>query len=332
MSQDAAEIPVHNLQRKSAIANGGVRDHAGTVEVRALPGFDLNRTIFNTLEGALPRFVIKTRIAKEHAWPEDTRATVEGEYAATHLSRPLPEVSTELLSFLGTECDFDVEHADGSFLDHLYFCYEYTHAHLPGRSPLVMLLHSILGTGTNTFAMTADKIPQLKDLMDDFDWRHVEAFPSMLRLLYGPSLRRDLWANRHRLEALEALTLYRVIDNAELTLNAEDFWIQLNYQMIHLVDFLPVSNWDAHGNDTAFIVFRDLYRFLKETGTLEATLDYTPATSGAPVLGEPRTLGARLVDWLPTGLSEKMAAKSVERFSERMGHSMEYRLHWTAED
>jgi hypothetical protein len=29
-----------------------------------------------------------------------------------------------------------------------------------------MFLHSILGTGTNTFAMTADKIPALRELMD----------------------------------------------------------------------------------------------------------------------------------------------------------------------
>lgn len=328
MSQDAAEIPVHNLQRKSAIAHGGVRDHAGAVEVRALSDFDLNRTIFNTLEGALPRFVIKTRIAKEHVWPEERRVQLEGEYTAAREARPLPEVSPELLAFLSTECDFDVEHADGSFLDHLYFCYEYTHAHLPARSPLVMLLHSILGTGTNTFAMTPDKIPQLRALLDDFDWRHVEAFPSVLRLLYGPSLRKELWANQHRLDRLDGLTLCRVIDNAELRLSAEDFWVQLNYQMIHLVDFLPVSNWDAHGNDTAFIVFRDLYGFLTQTGTLQAKLNYTPAAQGAPVIGEPRTLGAKLVDWLPTGLSEKMAAKSVERFSRRIGHSMAYELHW----
>jgi hypothetical protein len=328
MSQNAAEIPVHNLQRKSAIANGGVRDHAGTVEVRAIPGFDLNRTIFNTLEGALPRFVIKTRIAKEHAWPEDTRATVEGEYAATHLSRPLPEVSTELLSFLGTECDFDVEHADGSFLDHLYFCYEYTHAHLPGRSPLVMLLHSILGTGTNTFAMSVDKIPELRALLTAEDWTHVQAFPSVLRLLYGNGLRPELWAQLSQMDALDSVVLHRVIDNAPLTLTAADFWLQLNYQLIHLVDFLPVSNWAAHSNDTAFIVFRDLYALLVRANRLEAAIGYLPADPAAGVQGEPRGLGARLVDALPVGLSERMAARSVGAFSRTIGHDMSYGLKW----
>jgi len=328
MSQSASEVPIHNLQRKSAIATGSIQDHAGAVEVRALENFDLQHTIFNTLEGALPRYVIKTRIAKEHIWPEARQTALEGAYASAVETRPLPPVDPELLRFLSEECDFDVEHADGSFLDHLYFCYEYTHLHMPKRSPLVMLLHSILGTGTNTFAMEASKIPALQGLLDPFDWRHVEAFPSVLRLLYGPSFRPELWANSHRLEDLESLTLRRVIDNAEITLSAEDFWIQLNYQLIHLVDFIPVSNWAAHQNDTSFIIFRDLERFLRETGRMEATIGYEPAKPGAPVVGEPRTLGAKLVDLLPTGLSEKMAAKSVQRFSERIGHSMEYTIRW----
>ena len=330
MSQSASEVPIHNLQRKSAIATGSIQDHAGTVEVRALENFDLQHTIFNTLEGALPRYVIKTRIAKEHIWPDARQTDLEGAYASAVEARPLPPVDPALLRFLSEECDFDVEHADGSFLDHLYFCYEYTHLHMPERSPLVMLLHSILGTGTNTFAMEASKIPALQGLLEPFDWRHVEAFPSVLRLLYGPSLRPELWANRHRLEELESLTLRRVIDNAEITLSAQDFWVQLNYQLIHLVDFIPVSNWAAHQNDTSFIIFRDLERFLRETGRMEATIGYQPAKPGAPVVGEPRTLGAKLVDLLPTGLSEKMAAKSVQRFSERIGHSMEYTIEWRA--
>jgi hypothetical protein len=332
MSQSAAEIPEHNLQRKAAIARGGVMDHAGAVEVRAIPDFDLNRTIFNTLEGALPRFVIRTRIAKSHQWTPTTETQVQREYEASQTTGSLPEVSPELLAFLVNDCDFDVEHADGSFLDHLYFCYEYTHRHLPGRSPLIMLLHSILGTGTNTFAMGAEKIPTLRGLLDDFDWRHVEAFPSVLRLLYGPSFRADLWAHQDRLDDLTGLTLHRVIDNASLHLDAEDLWVQLNYQLIHLVDFLPASNWSIHQNDTAFIVFRDLYRFLEAAGRLEVTLDYTAATPGTAAQGEPRGLGARFVDWLPTRLSEKMAAKSVQRFSDRIGHSMAYQLHWANQD
>ena len=123
--------------------------------------------------------------------------------------------------------------------------------------------------------------------------------------------------------------LYRVIDNARITLSAQDFWTQLNYQLIHLIDFLPVSNWSAHANDTAFIIFRDLYALLDETGRLDTQLSYSPATTGTAIQGESQSLGAKIVDMLPVKLSEKMAAKSVRRFSERIGHTMDYEVVWT---
>ncbi len=328
MKQSAAEIPVHNVQRKAAIANGGIKDHAGSVKVTAIPDFDLNHTIFNTLEGKLPRFVIRTRVAKHAHWNEAVSQAVETAYEQSTSSKDLPEVDPALLKFLVEECDFDVEHADGSFLDHLYFCYEYTNLYLPNHSALVMLLHSILGTGTNTFAMEAHKIPQLKTLMNEFEWRHVEAFPSILRLLYAMELRAELWANQHRLDDLEAIHFHRVIDNEPLTMSGEDFWIALNYQLIHLVDFIPVSNWTTHANDTAFIIFRDLYDFMERSGKREATLSYAPATGNEKAMGEEQSFGAKLISMLPVGMSEKMAAKSVGRFSEKIGHSMHYELVW----
>jgi len=330
MSQSAAEIPEHNLQRKAAIARGGVFDHAGSVTVTPITDFDLGRTIFDTLEGALPRFVIRTRVAKQMKWQSNTRSEVERAYQSSSVDGPPPEVSEDLRRFLVDECDFDVEHADGSFLDHLYFCYEYSFRHYPERSPLVMLLHSILGTGTNTFAMDASKIPALQALMNAFEWAHVEAFPSVLRLLYAMELRAELWANKTRLDQLRAVRFHRVIDDKPLEMNADEFWIQLNYQLIHLVDFLPVSNWTAHANDTAFIVFRDLYAFLEETARLEAVIDYTPAQAGRGIEGESQTLGAKLVDLLPVKLSERMAAKSVKRFSGRINHCIDYELLWGA--
>ena len=47
------------------------------------------------------------------------------------------------------------------------------------------LLHSILGTATNTFAVDAGKIPKLKALLTEFEAIHVETFPSILLLLYN---------------------------------------------------------------------------------------------------------------------------------------------------
>jgi hypothetical protein len=48
----------------------------------------------------------------------------------------------------------------------------------------VALLHSILGTAKNTFAVDAGKIPKLKALLTEFEAIHVETFPSIL-LLYN---------------------------------------------------------------------------------------------------------------------------------------------------
>ncbi len=328
MKQDAQQRPDPSLQRKAAIAKGGVIDHTGSVRVEPIPDFDLDRTIFNTLEGAASRYVMRTRVAKEAHWSEEVAARLDGEYRSVRANSELPEINPELMRFMVEECDFDVEHADGSFLDHLYFCFEYGAAHYPEHSPIILLLHSILGTGTNTFAMTGDKIPALRALMTEEEWTHVEAFPSILRLLYDLPLRRELRANIGRLDALESISFNRVIDNEALTMSGEDFWVQLNFQLIHLVDFLPVANWSTHANDTAFIVFRDLYDLLERSGLRTAKLDYAADSQARPKSGEAQSVGAWLTTLIPVGLSEKMASGAVRKFSDRIGHNMAYRLEW----
>lgn len=324
--QSAAVRPEPTLQRKAAIAQGAALDHRGEVLVAPIRDFDLDRTIFQTLEGRMPRFVMRTRIAKDPHWNERAAQRIDEAYRRADPAAALPAIDPGLLRFLVEQCDFDVEHADGSFLDHLYFCFEYTALHYPKGSPLVMFLHSILGTGTNTFAMRKDKIPALQALLNDDDWKHVEAFPSVLRLLYDLPLRADLHANSGRLSNLESVRFHRVIDNAPVTLSGEDFLTQLNYHLIHLIDFLPVSNWALHANDTAFILFRDLYALLESSGHLHADVKYTPSKGRASLRGE--TLSTLVTDLIPVRLSEKMAARSVRRFSERIGHSMDYTLQW----
>jgi hypothetical protein len=328
MQQSAAVRPDPTTQRKAAIARGAALEHTGKVVVEPIPNFDLNRTIFKTLEGRAARFVMSTRIGKQARWDAVATKAVQAEYAAARAAHPLPGVRTELMDFLMRECDFNVEHADGSFLDHLYFCFEYTVQHYPQHSPLVMLLHSILGTGTNTFAMSADKIPTLRPLMTPWEWTQVEAFPSVLRLLYAGPLRHELRKNAHRADAMASISFHRVIDNAPTTPSGGDFWIALNYQLIHLVDFLPVANWSTHQNDTSFILFRDLYDLLALVGKQEAIVDYTPSAGPRKPEGEPQGLGEWLTTLIPVSVSERMAAKSVTRFSERIGHSLDYRITW----
>ena len=328
MKQSATERPDPTTQRKAAIARGAALEHTGKVSLSTIPDFDLNRTIFKTLEGKAARYVMTSRVAKKAQWDPAEAQSVQAAYAAARAAHPLPAVSAELMNFLVSECDFDVEHADGSFLDHLYFCFEYSVQHYPQRSALVMFLHSILGTGTNTFAMTADKIPALQPLMTPWEWTQVQAFPSVLRLLYAGPLRKELRDNAHCADGLTSITFHRVIDNVPITLSGEDFWVALKYQLIHLVDFLPAANWALHQNDTSFILFRDLYDLLEQTRKREAVVGYTPDAAPRKAEGEPQALGEWLTTLIPVSMSEKMAAKSITRFSERIGHSLNYRIDW----
>lgn len=76
------------------------------------------------------------------------------------------------------ECNFKCEHADGSFLDHLQFCYEYGAVHYAAHSPRVLLLHSIMGVATNIFPMGTELVPRLKTMVTPSEYTHIEAFPS----------------------------------------------------------------------------------------------------------------------------------------------------------
>lgn len=328
MKQSAAVRPEPTLQRKAAIARGGAQDHAGAVAVLPIPNFDLGRTIFQTLEGKAARYVITKRIAKDVKWFVDDAKRVQAAYDARAGEGPLPEVSPALLQFLVDECNFDVEHADGSFLDHLYFCFEYGVRHYPERSALVLLLHSILGTGTNTFAMDKSKIPRFRELVSPFEWTHIEAFPSLLRLLYAGDLRRELRQNLHRVDALRRIRFRRVIDNEPIEMSAEDFWIGMNYQLIHLVDFMPVANWGTHQNDTSYILLRDVIDLLARAGKQEARVLYEGPHGGRHAVGEFLGVGGWLTTRIPVDLSERMASVSVRKFSAAIGHDLSYAIDW----
>lgn len=326
MRQSAAERPELTTFRKAAIAYGAALEHTGKVTISPIPNFDLNRTIFQTLEGRLARAVMADRVGKEVHFSGGATAEVQTAYDRVHADHALPALDPALIQFLVDECDFEVEHADGSFLDHLYFCFEYSVHHYPEASNLVLFLHSILGTGTNTFAMKADKIPALQSFLNEFEWAHIEAFPSILRLLYAGELRRQLHENLSRLETITELRCHRVIDNAPITLSAEDFWVALNFQLIHLVDFLPAANWSTHQNDTSFILFRDLYALLELAGQLRATVGYTTASGPKTREGENPGLVGRIAAYIPVSVSEKMAERSIRNFSAAIDHSLDFSL------
>ncbi len=318
-----------NLQRKAAITRGGAVDHAGRVRVERMTNFDMDRTIFGALSG-VPRMFMDDKLAKEPVWNDDAAAQVEAAYAESEAADPAPVIDQRLIDFMVQECDFSMEHADGTFLEHLVFCHDYAARHYPEHSPNVALLHSILGTATNTFAMEAAKIPALKALLTDFEALHVEVFPSTLRLFYNTELLDELEANMDRLDKLEALHCQRVIDNEPLTIDAENLWINFNYHLMHFVDFMPSANWSTHRADPLLQMFQRLSTLLDRAGQRQAQVDVTfPTAKGAPV-DEEQTLFGRVAGLLPSSVTLKLARKSIQDYSAKAGHDLSYRLDWAS--
>jgi len=316
-----------NVQRKAAIVQGAAFDHAGTVRVDRMADFDMGRTIFGGLTGLARKFMFE-KLVREPVWDESTAAEIEAAYAAGESARPAPSIDQRLIDFMVEECHFSMEHADGTFLEHLVFCHDYAARHYPEHSPNVALLHSILGTATNTFAMDAAKIPKLKALLTDFEALHVETFPSILRLLYDNRLLDDLEANAHRLDQLEALHCHRVIDNEPLTIDADNLWINLNYHLMHFVDFMPAANWSTHRADPLLQMFERLSKLLDTAGQRQAHVDVVfPDAKTAPI-DETRTLFGRITDLLPPAITLKLARKSIQDYSEQAGHDLSYQLGW----
>jgi hypothetical protein len=317
-----------NLQRKAALAAGGAVDHAGRVRVAPMADFDMGRTIFGGLEGTLQRLVMKDKLGREPFWSDAAVAAIEAAYAEAEAAAPTPAVDPDLIAFMESECDFSMEHADGTFLEHLVFCHDYAARYFPGHSPNVALLHSILGTGTNTFAMKVEKLPALRERLTEFEALHVEAFPSLVRLFYDQALLAELTENLHRLDELEALHCHRVIDDAPLVLDAENLWIQLNYHLMHFVDFMPPANWGARRADPLLQQFRQLSTFLDRAGQRRAEVDVTFPDGPARPVGERPTLVGTVSSLLPASVTMKLARKTIRQYSSRIGHDLAYRLEW----
>ena len=76
-----------------------------------------------------------------------------------------------------------------------------------------------------------------------------------------------------KLKSLESLTFHRVIDNEEMTIDAENLWIQLNYQLIHFLDFIPADNWKTEMEEGVFPTFIDTLSLLKQADKLMCNVD-----------------------------------------------------------
>lgn len=317
-----------NLQRKAAIVAGGAVDHAGRVQVVPMDDFDMQKTIFGGLKGAIPRTVMQDKLAREAYWSGAAATQIESAFVDATSQAPAPEVNPDLIDFMYDECDFSMEHADGTFLEHLLFCHDYAARHYQDYSPNVALLHSILGTATNTFAMPIEKFDALSERLTDFEALQIEAFPSVLRLFYDQGLLTELTANIHRLDELQELHCYRVMDNKRIVLDAENLWHQLNYHLMHFVDFMPSANWWLRRNDPLLLMFQELSTFLDKAGKRNAHVDVAFPKVPTPTIGEKPTLVGRLSAVLPASLTMKLARKTIREYSHEIGHNLDYRLMW----
>ena len=316
-----------NLQRKAALTGGGAIDHAGRVEVVAMENFDISETIFGALSG-LPKMFMEEKLAKDAIWSADASLALDAAYDEFAHGAPAPLVDQTLIDFMVTECDFSMEHADGSFLEHLVFCHDYAARYYQEYSPNIALLHSILGTATNTFAMDAAKIPALKELLTDLEAEQIEVFPSTLRLFYDGFFLDELERNIGRLDKIDSLQLNRVIDNEPLTIDAESMWINLNFHRMHFVDFMPVANWSIHRADPLVQMFARLSSLLDRAGQRQAQVQVSFPTSTQRPVDEARTPFGRVAGILPPAVTMKLAKKSINDYSEAAGHDLSYRINW----
>lgn len=312
-----------DLRRKWAIVTGGGTDHAGEVCVVAGKQ-DLSRTIFKDMSG-VKAAVMKGQVCIELYWSD---AAIQRITPAFDSVPRAPDHNQGILEFMEEECNFDCEHADGSFMDHLQFCYEYGLAHYKQHSPRVLFLHSIMGVGTNVFPMTVDKEPTLRSMLNSDEYLHVQVFPSILRLLYTRKLLAELTMNMEHLDNLKTVTFHRVIDNKGISLTASQLWVHLNYQLCHQLDFLPVSNWMALKNNTFLSVFIDLYNFLTAANKLDAEVNFEWSSAEKTNEGLPITLGSLITQNAPERVSTLLAVKQMKDNSKAIGHCLDFQLQW----
>lgn len=118
----------HSPQRKRAIALGRPSDAAGECDVVADPRFDIDKTIFGTLTSPVKRWVQSAKLNHVETWHAEPLAGIESAFAAVSVPRSVSD-DAPLFRFMAEECDFSLEHADGSFMDHLHFCADYSALH-----------------------------------------------------------------------------------------------------------------------------------------------------------------------------------------------------------
>merc|ERR1711998_666205 len=105
--------------------------------------------------------------------------------------------------------------------------------------------------------MPVEKIGKLETLVTPFEFKHIESFPAFLRYFtlgahtffanfdecLKPNAKVAGCEGGFKPSELKRFEFHRVIDNKPITMTGADFWIHLNYQIMHLTDFVPSVGW-----------------------------------------------------------------------------------------
>eukprot|EP00391_Amoebophrya_sp_Ameob2_P007795 CAMPEP_0178999934 /NCGR_PEP_ID=MMETSP0795-20121207/10373_1 /TAXON_ID=88552 /ORGANISM="Amoebophrya sp., Strain Ameob2" /LENGTH=485 /DNA_ID=CAMNT_0020692837 /DNA_START=178 /DNA_END=1635 /DNA_ORIENTATION=+ len=280
----------HSPGRQTMLALARLVDHISYVQVVPDSAFDLNQTIFVSVTGAFTRAALKATTGNQHFWEEGRLMAIQQMYLATQqqfVPRPVADGSrnfSPVLEFMQSKCNFKMEHADGSFYDHLFFVRDYSALHYPQQSPKILFLHSIMGVATNLWPMEAKNVPALQKLLTKEEFFHIAAFPTVLRLIKGTDFLLDLYnleaaaamatSGERSWKKLRGLRCMRMLDGEAIEFESmEALYTHLNFHAIHLLDFLPLCGWRANWARPFVHDFLMLFAVLKALGKLEANID-----------------------------------------------------------
>jgi hypothetical protein len=308
---------------------------------------DWDSTIFHTISDPQLTERLKKRFGQRPLWSDAVISTAAKK--AVTLPPRLYYCNTTILDFIKMHCqDFKNEQADGSFLDHLDFCAEYTARCFVAphdntvvatttTSPNVLFLHSICGVNTNLFPLQFDKIPDLEPLLTAHEFQHIQAFPCMLRLLFI-DLMDTLWNAAHSGggKQAEGVSIH-TFHGTDLTLSGDEFWIHLNYQLIHLLDFLPTQHYDKFvaGGDAFTRLFLRLHEFLRNNHRLMADvrldqLGKVPGMSSAETQDLPtwEYLLSKVNKPDDVARAHAQLGAQLRQYSKAINHDLAYEIHW----
>lgn len=357
-------VAVHNVNRQAMLALAQPVDHLGSVMMLPDKNFDLNKTIFQLLDKPHLRALMKVKVGKKLFWDEvrvrEVQELCERRIAAAKAGPIKPIASTlgPILDFMENQCDFACEHADGSFMDHLNFCRDFSALYMRDCSPRILFLHSIMGVGTNVWPMTKEKIPTLEQLITKEELVHVSAFPTMLRLIKGTDFLDDLYTRCMRGDAPNGITFQRLLDGEQIQLTGDQLFTHLNLHLIHSLDFLQPAGWNVNQNDFFLEEFASYYTLLSHCGKLEAgielppqyslkpvpkpgaaakpgellkvngSFEYDPSVSDRtcadPLTGLPRGGLSALVRMLPGSLTMKLQRRQIRKWTADIGRTLDY--------